>query len=294
MRERPEEVDPALIAGLREHNLLTILEPEEMVDTAAAATLGAQLASLLEAGLLDDIARPGAFDASISYSRLGYGAAPGVIEPIIEELRRRGLAGESSDGVSVPLSYTLRSLVLTLLSQILRARGAERGLDLAPATDRPQLQRSLTDLLDLPSLPSSGQVFSFDAEDVGVDLSAVGLDEILDFRAAHGDAYRAYARGLRGTVAELAQAEGPEEREALLGERSAELRETAAGLAARSRKHWQLPAGLALGIGGAAWAVAGADLFGAAISAAGVLTAVAPAPAPAADAFSYICRARLL
>jgi len=99
-----------------------------------------------------------------------------VIEPIIEELRRRGLAGESTDGVSVPLSYTLRSLVLTLLSQILRARGAERGLDLAPATDRPQLQRSLTDLLYLPSLPSSGHVFSLDAEDVGVDLSAVGLD----------------------------------------------------------------------------------------------------------------------
>lgn len=294
MRERPEEVDPALIAGLREYDLLTILEPEQMVDATAAKALGAQLAALLEAGLLDDIAEPGGFDASISYSRLGFSGAPEVIEPILEELRCRGLAGESVDGLSVPLGAALRSVVLTLLSQILRARGAERDLDLAPATDRPELQRALTELLDLPSLPSAGQVFSFDAEAVGVDLSSVGLDEILEFRAAHGDGYRAYARGLRGTVAELAQAEGVEERAALFEERSSELRETAAHLAARSTKHWQLPAGIALGIGGAAWAVAANDPLGTMISVAGLGVAGAPSPSSPADAFSYICRARLL
>ncbi|HJZ34829.1 MAG TPA: hypothetical protein VJ204_01045 [Solirubrobacterales bacterium] len=41
MRDRPEEADPALIAGLRGHGLLTVLEPEEMVDTAATEALGA-------------------------------------------------------------------------------------------------------------------------------------------------------------------------------------------------------------------------------------------------------------
>lgn len=294
MRNRPEEVDPALITGLHEHGLLTILEPEQMIDAPATAGLGTQLAGLLEEGLLDDLASPGGFDASISYSRLGFNGAQEVMAPILEELRRRGLAGTSEDGRSVPLGDSLRSLILTLLSQILRSRGAERGLDLAPATDLPQLQRALTELLNLPSLPSSGQVFSFDAEAVGVDLSAVDLEEILEFRADHGDQYRAYARGLRGTVAELAEAKSAEAREALLADRETELRETALDLAVRSKSRWQIPTGIALGIGGAAWAVANADLFGAMISVAGFGAAAAPTASMPADAFSYICEARYL
>jgi len=39
MKDRIEEFDPAIVNGLREHNLLHIIEPEEAVDKPASETL---------------------------------------------------------------------------------------------------------------------------------------------------------------------------------------------------------------------------------------------------------------
>ena len=169
MKEQPEQVDPSLVAGLREHDLLTSLEPEELVDSTAASVLATSLATLLDRGLLDELDRAEGPAASISLSRLGFEAEPELIEPILDELRARNLAGHSEDHVSIPINYDLRNIILTLLSQILRRRGAERGLDLAPATDQRRLHHALTEVLDAPSLPSSGHVLTFDAQAVGVD-----------------------------------------------------------------------------------------------------------------------------
>jgi hypothetical protein len=224
MEEAPEIYDPAIVAGLREHDLLEILHPEELVDRNASAGLAEALGQILESGLFDDLPDADPSGASISYSRLGFGAED-LARPILEELRKRSLAGADLEGLAVQIDYRVRALALTVLAQILRDRGAARGFDLAPATDRPQVQDYFTDLLDLPSMPSSGQVVSLDTAAVGVDLSAVGIDEILEFRAAHGEEYRAYARGLRGTVAELTVAPDEEARVALLAERRAELAE---------------------------------------------------------------------
>jgi hypothetical protein len=289
MRDRPEEADPALVAGLRDQDLLTILEPEDLVDATAARTLAKSLGEVLEAGLLDDLEESPM--GSISHSRLGATAEPELMASILDELQARGLAGESKDGVSVPIHREVRILILTLLSQILRARGAERGLDLAPATDRRPMQQAFTELLDAPSLPSTGHVFSFDAQAVGVDLSAVGLDEILDFRADHGEEFKAYARGLRGAVAEISTAEEPEQRRAVLSDREHELTETARALASISVAHWKEPAGFMLGLGGAAWSALASDPLGAALSVLGLGVAGLPDRSPHPDAFSYICRA---
>lgn len=291
MKERPAEFDPALVAGLEQHDLLVQLEPEDLIDAEATAALAAQIGRLLDSGLLTDLADAGPLGGSISLSRLGFHAAPELIEPILEDLRTRGLASESVDGVSIPIDYNLRNLILTLLSQIIRAKGSERGFDLAPATDQPQLQEALTELLDLPSLPSAGNVFSFDAQIVGVDLSAVGFDEILEFRAAHGPAYRSYALGLRGAVAELSLADGDEERRELFEERGAELRETAESLASISAAYWRQPVSLMLGIGGAAWSAMAVDPLGAIVGGAGLAVDALAAPQPRPDAFSYICHA---
>jgi hypothetical protein len=288
MDEAPEIYDPAIVAGLREQDLLQILHPEELVDREASAELAEALGQVLESGLLADLANADPGGASISYSRLGF-AAEELAWPILEELRKRGLAGDDLEGHAVQIDYRVRAMILILLAQILRGRGAARGLDLAPATDRPQVQRHLTELLDLPSMPSSGEVVSFDATAVGVDLSAVGIDEILEFRAAHGEEYRAYARGLRSTVAELTLAPDQEARADLLVERRAELAETAERLAQIASARWKAPANLMLGLGGAGWSAHAGDLIGAFLGTAPLV--LGGAPDPPAGAFSYICRA---
>jgi hypothetical protein len=44
---------------------------------------------------------------------------------------------------------------------------------------------------------------ALDLETVGLDLAEVPLDDILDFREHHGQAYRAYARDVRRQFKEL-------------------------------------------------------------------------------------------
>ena len=154
---------------------------------------------------------------------------------ILAELKARGLARESKDGVSIPMHPAVRLMILVLLSQILRPKGAALGLDLSPATDRPELIDTLTELLALPNVPSAGHVVSLDLTTVGVDLSAIPIDEVLGFRAEHLDAHRQYARAVRRFVRELSLLPSGE-RDSALDEREAEL----AGLAGQDRKSTRL------------------------------------------------------
>jgi len=294
MRDAPELHDPAMVAGLREHGLLELLEPEELIDRPAAAKLAESFGQLLESGLLKDLKDGDPMTGSISYSRLGYGVAEELIQPILVELRARGFAGEDVDGVAVRIDHRVRAAILTLLAQILRARGAERGLDLVPATDHRRFQQNLTELLDQPSLSSAGHVLSLDTTVVGVDLSSVGIDEILDFRAEHGEEYRAYAKDLRGTVAELALAPDDAARCDLFAERQTELNESASRLARISSRRWEGPVNLMLGVGGAAWTVHSGDPLGLLIGAGGVALGAQRPTEPQASALSYICRAAQL
>jgi hypothetical protein len=66
---------------------------------------------------------------------------------IFEELKKRNLAKDSEDKASVPLHPTVRSLILVLLSPILRQHGVSMDAELSPATDVPQLVEALTELL---------------------------------------------------------------------------------------------------------------------------------------------------
>ncbi|HYY28892.1 MAG TPA: hypothetical protein VE860_13140 [Chthoniobacterales bacterium] len=75
----------------------------------------------------------------------------------------------------------------TLLAQILRSSGQRLRADLQPVTDRSELIDALVGLLSLPTSPSSGHVVPFDLATVGVDLSAVPMDEIPAWAFATGD-----------------------------------------------------------------------------------------------------------
>jgi hypothetical protein len=288
MRDRPHSVDPAVAAGLEEAGLLRILSPETLVDKEATEALATALVDVLAAGALDGLPDAGPFQ-ELSWSRLGGYGDPGLAQMIYHELKERHLARQSEDGVSVPLHPVARSLVLVLLAQILRSAGPRLGVDLSPITDRADVHAALSQLLALPkATPGPGRVVSFDLEVVGPNLDPVPLDEVLAFRSEHGHEFRAYARGLRRTVRDLATV--PEdEQQAVLDDRRDEIREQAEALRLGPLRTLGAVASVGLGIaGGTASAVAG-DPVGGLLSAAAAATGVATATrAPTLTPYSYL------
>ena len=203
MRDRIDRNDPAIVTGLLEEKLLHIFEPETLVNKSATEQLAESLVNIITSGALDSLTTKGTRFAELSMSRLGYRGDIGLAEMIYAELKLRGLAKASEDGVSIPLHPLVRSLVLVLLAQILRQPGRDKGFDLAPATDRPKLVDALRELLSIPAAPSIGHVVAFDLNAVGVDLGPVPINEVLGFRREHLAQHRKYARSVRLFVHEL-------------------------------------------------------------------------------------------
>ncbi len=294
MAGRETAADPYLAGPLREMGLLTVLEPETFVDKPVAEALIATLTELITSGAFDDLDRPKNVYQELSHSRLGSYGDPRLSEMIIDELVRRDLARPSEDGVSVPMHPVVRTAILVLLAQLARDAGRRAGISLHPATTSSRAIRDLLTVLSLPASPSAGHLVTLDLETVGVDLSAVPLEDILDFREHHGQAYRSYARNVRQQVSELGLLE-PEEREIALRDRHDELREMAEELRSTAQHRWRNPAGLfALSAAGAGWmAEHGHDPIGAvlALVAAGLALAGA-VPRQQVTAYSYVFASR--
>ena len=220
-------------------------------------------------------------------SRLGAYGDPSVTEAILKELKSKGLARKSEDGVSIPMHPMVRNLILVLLAQILRSKGETLGLDLSPTTDWPQLVESLAEFLSLPIMPSSGRVISFDLETVAPDLTKVPLDEVLDFRLQNFRKYRAYARAVRQFVRELSLMSA-KQRSKAFNDRQEELQYLAADLKTLGRKAWRKPASFALSMAGAAWTIKTGDLLGATFAALTAAIAALPESKVEGGAYSYL------
>lgn len=282
--------DPILAGPMRDRGLLTILEPETFVDQTMTEHLASSLTGLISAGAFDELEKSSHF-AELSRSRMGWDADVRIAKDVITELRRRGLARKSEDGVSVPLHPVVRKTVLVLLSQLARARGRELGMELHPVTSEESVIHTLTEVLALHAMPSTGQIVLVDLETVGVDLSAVPLDEVVGFRDAHGAEYRAYARDIRRLVADLSPL-APEDRERLLADRREELADRAYDLRRISRRTWRQPlASIGLGVAGAAWQASHGDIVSAALSLGAGFAGAALMRADA-GAYSYLFRVR--
>lgn len=269
MEDRPGEVYPELVEPLREQGLLHILRPEEHVDQTATEELAQTITELITSGALDELAADTTTRFhELSRSRLGFYGDVGLAEMLLEELKARGLARDSEDGVSIPMHPFVRILILVLLSQILRAKGSNLGMELMPATDRPDLVDALVEVLSLPTLPSAGHVVAADMQTVGVDLSLVPMDEVLSFRSQYAEQHRRYALEVRGFVRDLSLLE-PRDAEQALTDRQAELADLANDLRVLGRKSWKKPASWGISATGAAWALATGDPLGVILSAAG-------------------------
>jgi hypothetical protein len=254
MKERPEELDRPIVIGLREKGLLEIIEPEKAVDKSATEKLATAMTDIITSGILDDLAREQTAFHELSMSRLGAYGDEGLYRMIFDELKARGLAKDSKDKVSIPMHPKVRSLVLVLLSQILRPYGDVIGANLSPATDMGNLVRALSELLGAKMKPSEGSVVEFDLNTVTVDLGPIPFDEVLDFRQQNLVAHKRYMLSVRKFAMELSRM--PEEEQKVAFDlRQAELNDLANDLRKRARKSWKKPSSFALTLVGTALSV---------------------------------------
>src|SRR5579863_8232695 len=142
LRGKPEREDPAIAIPLHEQGLLHILEPEIIVDKNATEKLSAAMKEIIDYGVLETLDKNGEFH-EISYSRMGGFGEESLARQLLETLKAKGLARDSEDGKSIPMQPMVRSMILVLLSQILRPYGEKLDAELSPATDRPQLVHAL-------------------------------------------------------------------------------------------------------------------------------------------------------
>jgi len=286
IRDKPHAVDPAIAAGLENAGLLHILEPEKLIDKSAAEKLASAITPVIESGAFNTLAETETVFHELSYSRLGSYGDPGIAEAIFKQLKAKKLARDTEDGVSIPMHPMVRALILVLLAQILRPYGQNLGLELSPATDRPQLVEALEGILTVPGSPSKGHVVALDLQTVGVDLGRVPIDEVLAFRRENSKEYRAYARALRAFAMQLASLE-ERERVKALRDREEEIRDSAANIREISRRAWKRPAYFALTIVSAAYALKTGSVLGALLS--GSAAMLAPPEQPKLDgAYSYL------
>lgn len=294
--------DVPIVASLQEHGLFHIIRPEESIGREETKELAKALTEIIASGGLDHLtkgARQGgnlSSFGSLSMSRLGYYGDEKLAESIVQELKARGLAKDSEDGVSIPMHGTVRALILVLLAQILRSKGEGMGLTLSPATDQSRLVEALNEIISKPdsSIPTVGEVVSFDMAMVGVDLAGVPLDEVLDFRNQNYSQHRNYSLSVRRFARELSLTP-LEERQAAFEQRQEELDDAARAIRSASRKAWGRPVSFAISLAGAYVAIQGGEIAGGAIAAAGGIAAFLLSMADKeedAGVYSYIFSAR--
>jgi len=274
-----------------DQGLLHRLSPETLVDQDTAEALTELLDDLIGAGAFDGLDGGDPAFAELSYSRLGGTADAGLTEIVLEQLRERGLARPSADGVSIPLHPAVRAFVLVVLPQLLRTPAEAAGYALQPASTQPQRARALLDALNMSAMPTAGQVVAADLEQVTLDLAPVPLDEVLDFRRQHGDQHRAYARDLRSFVRDAATLTHQDREQAFLDRREA-LADAADELRRLARASWRRPlATFGLGIAGSAVTLAYGNPLGAGLAAASALLGLRRQADPA-SAYTYLFQAQ--
>ena len=288
MRGRHREADPSLAGPLEEQGLLRILEPKEWIDAEVAEKLAEVMVDLLAGGVFDQLPEERYF-AELSQSRIGYGADLELAEFLTDELRQRGLARPSEDGVSIPLHPVVRTTILVILGQLARGAGERRGMVLHPATNWPAAASDLIEALSRESMPSCEGVVKLDLEPVTLDLSSIPLEEVLELREEYRDAHKAYMRSLRGFMVELGRISDPSEREAELVKRRQEIadlahdnRRSIGRTVGKSLASWSL------GLAGSVWSAATGDVLGAAVGMLGAGTGLMPSATETVGAYSYL------
>jgi len=175
------------------------------------------------------------------------------------------------------------SVANSILAQAVRAAAREQGWSVEPVATRRDEARVFTAIFqDAVENAGASDIVMSDLSAVTLDLSRVGLDEILAFRARHRAAFRGYLLDLQALLVPAPKPQDVADRKAALVQEAHRLREL------QLRRWPKLGEGVSLAIIGATWTLARGDLLGALIGSIGSQP-VPGGPTPV-SAYTYMLR----
>ena len=299
-RSRPPMIDPHLCAPLAERGLLHFVDPRVVMTHQADVIIRSRLhrAAVENSERWLSAAAAGDWDTDVPrlQGRLSGPLAIGTGQPsaaanagsfdLFKYLAQDGvlLPDESTDDEWLVTPGTA-SVVNSILAQAVRCVAREQGQLIEPVATRRDEARVFTAILDdtIENVSASDVVMS-DLSPVTVNLTGVGLDDILDFRARHRSELRAYVLALQALV--TSGPTGPD-----LPDRRAALAETAKRLLELQGRRWtKVAATVSLGIVGSTWTLGSGDLLGALIGGAAGGARLLPGGRTPVSAYTYILR----
>jgi hypothetical protein len=272
---RSPAIDPRLAAPLAERGLLEFLNPQAVMTSQTEVIIRATLHRAAIENAAQWLAAAAAGEWDIEVPRLqGRVSGPALAEigesaPSADRGSLELFKYLAQDGLLLPddssedewfVTPGMASVANSILAQAVRATAGAQGWAIEPVATRRDEAKVFTAILDgaIENVTASDVVMS-DLAAVTVDLSRVGLDDILDFRARHRNELRAYVLALQSLVAATPTPGDVAARRAALVDEANRLREL-------QRRRWTEPAAtVSLGSIGAAWTLGGGDLLGAMI-----------------------------
>jgi hypothetical protein len=299
-RSRPPAIDPHLTAPLAERGLLQFVSPRAVMTSHTEVVIRSTLHRAAIENAAHWLAAAAAGDWDNDVPRL-QGRVSGPLALTTGEMTASGGQGSlelfkflAQDGLLLPdestndewfLTPGMASVANSIVAQAVRATAGAPGWVIEPVATRRDEARVFTAILHgaIENVSASDVVMS-DPSAVTLDLSGVGLDEILDFRNRHRNELRAYVLALRSLVAAAPKSRPSVDRRAALVDEANRLREL-------QRRRWTTPgATVSLGIIGATWTLASGDLLGALIGGtAGGPPLLRDGPTPV-SAYTYLLR----
>jgi hypothetical protein len=121
--------DEAVIAGLKEHNLFHVLQPETFLDNDSAMRLANAMTEIISSGVLDDLAKKdkGSVAEVVDVAH-GVQCFGGVRERDLPLTEETGAREESKDGVSIPMNRSVPYIILIPLRRYFGATEGRRAL----------------------------------------------------------------------------------------------------------------------------------------------------------------------
>jgi hypothetical protein len=220
-----------------------------------------------------------------SAAHFGFLANPQEVLDFLKDMEHMGLASAiSKDGTFAAQSDVCKAIVencFSALSQKLQSSGIEL-VPVKQGTDSGYgLWRSAREYY-------TPGIIELDLQEVGVDLRAVPLDEILDFSSRYRMQYQSYLRGIREMMRALRNAHDKSEIESIKRDRLEAIEDQRAFLKRASRSEFRRQSlSLLVGIAGSAWTLRTGDAVAAALAAAATAVGLAPS-SQQPSAYSYL------
>jgi len=276
---RRPAIDLRLTAPLAERGLLHFVSPHAVLASQTEVVIRSTLHRAVIENAEHWLAAAAAGDWDNEVPRL-QGRASGPLAITTGEMSASGKGGPlelfkflAQDGLLLPdestsdewfLTPGMASVANSILAQAVRSAAGGREWSIEPVATRRDEARVFAAILDsaVENVTTSDIVTS-DLSAVTLDLSGVGLDDILDFRARHRGDFRSYVLALHALVAPAPTSRPVADRRAALVDEASRLREL-------QRRRWTMPSPtVSLGIIGASWTLGTGDLLGALIGTTG-------------------------